>query len=364
MPLPDGMKAKRSDKTQNQGSATSWTEISRLQREHDRGEVDHRAADNKLIGGAGNPSQQHLTIAPQKKLICSLPQILTCQTAHCRRHEAGRLLVASYNELHGGLAADRLHKVEVLFSRHAEHPLDALILQGMDEHVRSLEQLSWQRQRSRYLLRGRLLLLIDAQDMANDCSDIASIARQRGISMKGDAEVCQEGIANRATGSGTGIKIPVDMSFPSQHTAKAWKRHWTTNPTLPAQSCTSTLARVKPMACAGKLSERQSGRHATVSNAACRTINHSQCHPTVQALHKAHRSNTSAPRFLRPWPSQTECHTAVPPVDGDEELNLCWDRSPDLAAGIEKIPSPPKAGTLRQRCRLMPQGTQPAKRRS
>jgi hypothetical protein len=49
----------------------------------------------------------------------------------CRRHERGRLLMTSQNELDLGVAK-RLDDIEIFLARHAEDAVDTLILQSRD----------------------------------------------------------------------------------------------------------------------------------------------------------------------------------------------------------------------------------------
>ena len=53
------------------------------------------------------------------------------------RHEAGRLLVTRHDQF-DARGAQRLHDVEIFLAGHAENPVDALVLEGGDEEIRSL----------------------------------------------------------------------------------------------------------------------------------------------------------------------------------------------------------------------------------
>jgi hypothetical protein len=52
------------------------------------------------------------------------------------RHERGGLLMARHNQL-DARPAKRLDDIEILFAGHAEDPLDAFVLQGRDQQVRT-----------------------------------------------------------------------------------------------------------------------------------------------------------------------------------------------------------------------------------
>ena len=54
-----------------------------------------------------------------------------------RRHECRGLLVSRHHQLDAGFAK-RLDDVEILLARHAEDPLDALVLERRHQQVRTL----------------------------------------------------------------------------------------------------------------------------------------------------------------------------------------------------------------------------------
>ena len=55
-----------------------------------------------------------------------------------RRHEGGRLLVPRHHQLDARLA-QRFDHVEIFLARHAEDPLDALVLERRHQQVRTLD---------------------------------------------------------------------------------------------------------------------------------------------------------------------------------------------------------------------------------
>ena len=96
------------------------------------GDHDHRHGTEQRISGAGRQIQRS---GPERG---DANARLAGEPSVGGGHERGGLLMAGQHELDRGLA-NRLDHVEVLFPRNAKNPIDAFILEGGDQQIRTFQ---------------------------------------------------------------------------------------------------------------------------------------------------------------------------------------------------------------------------------
>ncbi len=95
------------------------------------GDQHHRHAAKKSVSGAGDEVERAGTKRRERDPRLSRePPIRGC-------HESCRLLVTGYDQLDGG-PAQAFDDIEVLLTRNGVDSIDALVLEGSNEQIRSL----------------------------------------------------------------------------------------------------------------------------------------------------------------------------------------------------------------------------------